>query len=45
MPDFKAAIEMAKQRAQIPKHNAEESDSLSTASDPEKLKRQKDWLI
>jgi hypothetical protein len=45
MPDFKAAIETAKQRAQIRKHNAEESDSLSTASDPGKLKRQKDWLV
>jgi hypothetical protein len=45
MPDFKAAIETAKQRAQIRKHNAEESDSLSTASDPRKLKRQKDWLV
>jgi hypothetical protein len=42
MPDFKAAIETAKQRAQIRKHNAEEADSLSTESDPEKLKRQKD---
>jgi hypothetical protein len=45
MPDFKAAIEMAKQRAQIRKHNAEELDSLSTASDPGKLKRHKDWLV
>jgi hypothetical protein len=46
MPDFKAAIETAKQRAQIrKKHNAEESDSLSTSSDPGKLKRQKDWLV
>jgi hypothetical protein len=45
MPDFKAAIETAKQRAQIRKHNAEESDSLSTATDPGKLKRQKDWLV
>jgi hypothetical protein len=45
MPDFKAAIETAKQRAQIRKHNAEESDSLSTVSDPGNLKRQKDWLV
>jgi hypothetical protein len=45
MPDFKAAIETAKQSAQIRKHNAEELDSLSTASDPGKLKRQKDWLV
>ena len=45
MSDFKAAIETAKQRAQKCKHNAEESDSLSTASDPGKLKRQKDWLV
>jgi hypothetical protein len=43
--DFKPAIETAKQRAQIRRHNAEESDSLSTASDPGKLKRQKDWLV
>jgi hypothetical protein len=42
MSDFKAAIETAKQRAQICKHNAEELDSLSAASDPGKLKRQKD---
>jgi hypothetical protein len=45
MPNFKAAIEATKQRAHIRKHNAEESDSLSTASDPGKLKRQKDWLV
>jgi hypothetical protein len=40
---FKIAIETAKQRAQIRKHNAEESSSLSKAADPGKLKRQKEW--
>jgi hypothetical protein len=45
MLDFKAAIETARQRAQIRKHNAEESDSLSKTSDPGKLKCQKDWLV
>jgi hypothetical protein len=45
MPDFKAALKKAKQRAQIRKHNTEEPDGLSTASDPGKVKRQKDWLV
>jgi hypothetical protein len=45
MPDFKAAIETVKKRAQRRKHNAEELDSLSTAYDPGKLKHQKDWLV
>jgi hypothetical protein len=45
MLDFKAAIETAKQRAQISKHKTEELDSLSKTSDPGKLKRQKDWLV
>ena len=43
--DFKAKIDLARQRAQIRKHNIEESDSLSKASDPGKLKRQKDWQV
>jgi hypothetical protein len=42
--DFRAQIETARLRAQIRKHNAEESDSLSKAADPGKLKRQKDWI-
>jgi hypothetical protein len=41
--EFKAAIEIARQRAEIRKRNSEESDSLSKAADPGKLKRQKDW--
>jgi hypothetical protein len=45
MDDFKLAIDTARQRAQIRKHNADESDSLSKASDPGKLKRQKEWLV
>jgi hypothetical protein len=39
--DFRNAIKTARQRAQIRKHSAEESDSLSKAADPGKLKRQK----
>ena len=45
MRGFKVAIETAKQRAKIRKYNSEESDSLAKASDPGKLKRQKDWLV
>ena len=45
MDTFKDSIEKARQRAQICKHNSEESDALSKASNPGKLKRQKDWLI
>jgi hypothetical protein len=41
---FRVQIEEARQRAVIRKHNAEESDGLSKASDPGKLKRQKDWI-
>ena len=41
---FRVLIETAKQRSQIRKHNAEESDGLSKAADPGKLKRQKDWI-
>jgi hypothetical protein len=42
--EFRTQIETARQRAQIRKHNAEESDSLSKAADPGKLKRQKEWI-
>jgi hypothetical protein len=42
--EFRTQIEAAKQRAVIRKHNAEESDGLSKASDPGKLKRQKEWI-
>jgi hypothetical protein len=45
MDDFKLDIDTARQRAQIRKHNADESDSLSKASDPGKLKRQEEWLV
>lgn len=41
--EFKAAIEIAAQRAKIRKHNADESDAVSKAADPGKLKRQKEW--
>ncbi len=40
---FKNVLETAKQRAQIRKHDAEESDGVGKATDPGKLKRQKDW--
>jgi hypothetical protein len=42
---FRVAIEIARQRAQVRKHQAEESDKLSKAANPGKLKRQKDWLV
>ena len=45
MRGFKVAIKTAKQRAKIRKYNSEESDSLAKASDPGKLKRQKDWFV
>ena len=45
MNTFKDVIERARQRAQIRKHNSEESDALSKASNPGKLKRQKEWLV
>jgi hypothetical protein len=41
--EFKVAIEIAGQRAKIRKHNADESDTVSKAADPGKLKRQKEW--
>ncbi len=41
--EFRSALDTARLRAQIRKHAAEESDSLSKAADPGKLKRQKDW--
>lgn len=43
-PAFRVLIETAKQRSQIRKHNTEESDGLSKAADPGKLKRQKEWI-
>ncbi len=43
--DFRAVIEVARQRAHIRQHNADESDSLSKAADPGKLKKQKDWVV
>jgi hypothetical protein len=45
LDDFKEAIEEARQRAQIRKSSIDESDALSKASDPGKLKRQKDWQV
>ena len=41
--EFRVQLETARQRALIRGHNAEESDGLSKAADPGKLKRQKDW--
>jgi hypothetical protein len=41
--EFREALETARLRAQIRRHNAEESDGLSKAADPGKLKRQKEW--
>jgi hypothetical protein len=41
--EFREALETARLRAQTRRHNAEESDSLSKAADPGKLKRQKEW--
>jgi hypothetical protein len=41
--DFREQIEVARQRALIRSHNAAESDGLSKAADPGKLKRQKEW--
>ena len=43
--DFWAKIKMSRLRAMIWKNNRDESESLSKASDPGKLKRQKDWLV
>ena len=43
-PAFRVQIETARQRSQIRKHNTEESDGLSKAADPVKLKRQKEWI-
>jgi hypothetical protein len=41
--EFREALETARLRAQMRRHNAEESDGLSKAADPGKLKRQKEW--
>jgi hypothetical protein len=41
--EFREALETARLRAQIRRHNAEESDGLSKAADHGKLKRQKEW--
>jgi hypothetical protein len=41
--EYREAIEIARQRASTRKHNADESDTLSKAADPGKLKKQKDW--
>ena len=45
LDEFREAIDTARQRAQIRKNSASESESLSKASDPGKLKRQKDWQV
>jgi hypothetical protein len=41
--EFKAAIEISRQRSMIRKHNADQSDNLAKAADPGKLKRLQDW--
>jgi hypothetical protein len=41
---FLAALEVAGERAKMRKHKLDESDNLSKAADPGKLKKQKDWL-
>jgi hypothetical protein len=43
-PTFLAALDVARERAKMRKHKLEESDNLSKAADPGKLKKQKDWL-
>jgi len=40
---FRDQIETARQRSIIRKYNTDESDGLSKAADPGKLKKQKDW--
>ena len=42
--EFHTEIEAASQMARIRKHRLEESDSLSKAADPGKLKRHTDWI-
>jgi hypothetical protein len=42
---FRIIIEEARQRAATRKHNSDESDGLSKAADPGKLKRQKEWTV
>jgi hypothetical protein len=41
---FLAALDVARDRAKMRKHELEESDDLSKAADPGKLKKQKDWM-
>jgi hypothetical protein len=41
--EFREAITVAEQRAQLRKHRDDDSDALSKSSTPGKLKRQKDW--
>jgi hypothetical protein len=41
---FLAALDAARDRAKMRKHELEESDDLSKAADPGKLKKQKDWM-
>jgi hypothetical protein len=43
--EFKEALEIARQRAVIRQHNADESAQVSKSADPGKLKRQKDWVV
>lgn len=41
---FLAALDVARDRAKMRKHKLDESDNLSKAADPGKLKKQKDWM-
>jgi hypothetical protein len=43
--EFRAALAFAHQRAQAGQHNADESNKLSKAADPGKLKKQRDWVV
>jgi hypothetical protein len=42
---FRVVIEVARQRSKMRKHKADDSDKLSAAASPGKLKRQKDWPV
>ena len=41
---FLLALDVARERAKMRKHKLDESDNLSKAADPGKLKKPKDWL-
>jgi hypothetical protein len=45
MVDFRTAIDVSFQQAKVRKHESDDSDKLSTAANPRKRKRQKDWPV